>query len=495
MAAMVGAVTLGLVAVTGTAAASQAAPQDHGNIDETRSASLTVHKYLNQSGSAVGDISQAPAPGDFSDPVADVVFTAYPLLKNGAAVDLTNPDSWTGLESLTPGASCTAPAGYTLGSPVALPATGADGSASTALPQGLYQVCETSAPANIIEMSRPFILTLPMPHENGWVYDAHAFPKNGAGEIEKSVEPQEDLGLGSVMKFPVTVAVPRMADTWTGFAIRDTLDPRLEPVLASAVTVTLDGAPMNTAHYSVSNNGQVVTFELTAAGLLWLNEGPNNHVGEEIKVTFAGTITSLGNGGISNTAELWPNNPGFDPSVTPPLPSNTVETNWGDLDITKRAAGTSGAAGTLEGAVFEIYAADSPYSSDCSTTSATGAPIAINGTTRFQSNSAGVVSIAGLYVSDNVNPLINSPQRCYVLKEVAAPAGFVLPNDPFTTVAVKSGVVTSDNIEIENTQQGVPELPLTGAAGQLVLILGGSAALAVAVGLVLVRRNRANASN
>jgi len=86
--------------------------------------------------------------------------------------------------------------------------------------------------------------------------------------------------------------------------------------------------------------------------------------------------------------------------------------------------------------------------------------------------------------------VIDNPQRCYVLKETAAPAGYVLPSNPFTPVAVLIGNTTSDNIDIENTQQGVPPLPITGAAGQVLLIAGGTAALAAAVGLVLMRRRR-----
>ena len=492
--AMLGVSAVCVAALMGVGAAAQAAPQGYGDIDQDRTGSLTVHKYLHQSGDAEGDISQAPTAGDFTDPVAGVVFTAYPVMQGGSPLDLSVAANWNLLQSMTPGAACTAPAGFTLGTPVALPATDVQGAANVALPVGAYQICETSAPANIIDRALPFILTVPMPHESGWVYDVHAYPKNGEGSIVKSIEEQQETGLGSVVRFPVTVPVPESAKTWTGFAIRDTFDSRLAPVATSNVTVTVDGAALDASYYTVTNVGQQITMNFTAAGLAWLNQGPNAQAGKQIQVTFAGTVVALGNGTIENTAELWPNNPGFDPSLQPPIPSNEVKTHWGNLEVQKRAAGTTGAQGRLNGAVFEVYNAEDPYAADCSTAVAAGDPVEVDGETTFTSAGTGVITVPGLFVSDSVNPVIDAAQRCYVLKETAAPAGYVLPSNPFTAVTVKIGQTTiSDNVQITNSQQEVPELPLTGAAGQILLIAGGAAAVAVAVGLVFMNRRRAQA--
>ncbi|MBC9935789.1 MULTISPECIES: SpaH/EbpB family LPXTG-anchored major pilin [unclassified Leucobacter] len=498
-AAMLGATVLGMVALLGANTTANAAPLpgDYGNIDFDRMGSLTVHKYLHQSGTVTGDISAPPASDDFTDPVAGVVFTAYPLLKDGSALDLSVAANWTGLKTVTPGAGCTAPAGFTLGTAVVLPATDAAGAAAASLPIGAYQICETAAPAEIIDRALPFILTIPMPHETGWVYDVHAYPKNGKGEIIKSIDPQLNTGLGSVISFPVSVVIPTSADVWTGFAIRDTLDSRLTPVTAANTAVTLGGAALDPSLYTVTVTGQQVTMNFNAAGIEWLNLDPKNvQAGKTIQVVFAGTVTSVGDGVIKNTAVLWPNNPGFDPAVRPPLPSNEVKSNWGDLQVQKRAAGTTGAQGTLNGAVFEVYNAVAPYAASCTGAVQTGSAITVNGATQFTSEGTGLITIPGLFVSDNVNPTKDALQRCYVLKEVAAPAGFVLPANPYTAVTVKIDATTiADNVQISNTQQEVPELPLTGAAGQVLLIAGGAAAVAVAMGLVLMNRRREAASN
>lgn len=494
--AALGATAIGAVALIGATPAAFAAPADFGNINTDSDGSLTVHKFLHQAGDVEGDPSQAPADGDFTDPVAGVTFTAYPLLKDGAPVDLGVASSWTGLKDLTPGAGCTAPAGYTLGSAMVLPATNASGIASIPLDLGAYQVCETDAPADIVDRALPFILTIPLPHENGWVYDVHTYPKNGKGEIVKTIKEQQDTGLGSVVKFPVTAPIPIMADTWTGFAISDTLDTRLAIEGTGVASVTLDGVALDPSYYTVSTDGQKVIVKFTDAGVAWLNDDPkNSQAGKKIEVVFQGKVVTLGNGAIPNTADLWVNNPNLDPNggpgEKPPVPSNEVKTNWGNLAVQKRAAGTTGTEGLLNGAVFEVYNAVAPYAATCDDAVKTGSAISVNGATEFTSTGTGVISIPGLFVSDSENPTINAAQRCYVLVEVAAPAGYVLPADAATPVAVKIGQTTiADNVEIVNTQQEVPELPLTGAAGQIMLISIGSAAVLFAVVLIMVNRRR-----
>ena len=60
-------------------------------------------------------------------------------------------------------------------------------------------------------------------------------------------------------------------------------------------------------------------------------------------------------------------------------------------------------------------------------------------------------------------------------------------------VTVNKGKATQVALTIDNTKHGGPNLPLTGAAGQLMLTLGGLALLGAAGGLTVaqVRRNRA----
>lgn len=495
---LAGAAAIGLFAIASPATAAFAEAPAYGNIDPDATGSLNIHKYLHQDGTTVGDLSGVTDPG-FTDPVADVEFTVYPLIKAGdtGPLDLTVQENWNGLDALVPGTGCTAPNGYTLGTGVPMPLTDATGLSTIDLDLGLYQVCETDAPAVIVERALPFIVTIPMPFEGGWVYDVHAYPKNGEGSITKSIEAQESLALGSVVRFPTTVPVPTMQGAWTGFGVKDTLDTRLTPVAAGDITVAVGGVTLDPTFYTPNVTGQTMSIDFTAAGIAWLNEGPNEHVGKEITVTFAGTVNSIGNGVIENTAEFWPNNPGFDPNGQLPMPSNKVRTNWGAFDLTKYALNDATEV-PLANASFELYAAEAPYGTTCDVAIAAGAqPISVGGKTTFTTDSNGQISFAGLFVSDSVNPVIDSPTRCYVLKETAAPAGYVLPTgtDALTAVTLTIGSTsTVDNVKIENVQQSVPNLPLTGAAGQVLLIAAGVSAAAVAGGLVLMRRRKENAA-
>lgn len=467
---------------------AQAAPQDYGNIDTGRTGSLTVHKYLHQgSGGATGDISEN-TPG-FTDPVAGVEFTVYPLMQGGSALDLGDAASWDGLGTLSPGAGCTAPAGYTLGSPIVMPDTSAAGTSTVSLPVTAYQVCETDAPANIVDTAAPFILTVPMSHENGWVYDVHAYPKNGAGEITKSIEAQDGLGLGSAVRFPVSSPIPRSETDWTAYSITDTVDSRLTPNAATSgiSSVTLDGAAMDVSYYTKTISGQQIIMEFTPAGIAWLNGADRS--GQEVVVTFDTTVNAVGASGITNSASLWVNNPTRDAAVKPPLVAGDVTTSWGDVTLTKVTEGTTNG---LEGATFQVYAAADPYAASCDAATPTGSPISVGGTTDFTTGADGTVAIPGLFVSDSVNPSVDATERCYVLRETAAPAGYVLPTgaEADTGVAVQAGNTTADNISIGNTQQGAPDLPLTGGAGTGAMIGLGAAFVLGAGGLALAKNRR-----
>lgn len=193
--AAAGALTLGTLSLLGSSAA-YGEVTDFGNIED-RTGSLTIHKFLHQAGEPTGDVSAAPADAAFTDPVPDVVFTVDPLLSDGVALDLREAAGWDALDGVTAPASCTAPEGFTLGVGMPMDATDATGTATITLDMSAYLVCETDAPAEIVDTAAPFVLTVPLPEQNGWVYDIHAYPKNGAAGIQKSIQPQEGLGLGS----------------------------------------------------------------------------------------------------------------------------------------------------------------------------------------------------------------------------------------------------------------------------------------------------------
>ena len=509
-----------------------AADPQYGNINDKASGSITLHKHEHQSGTVT--------PGDpqggttLPNPVKDVVFTAYKLtnFNVGAAAD------WDRLSSLTvPADACTTPAlsGWTLGAGQVLPATDSTGTttlslANTAPTQanaklGAYLICETSAPATVIDKATPFVVTVPFPDQQnlaptnsqGWLYDVHAYPKNGlAPTITKTVSAQQKLGLGSVAEYPVTTSVPRIADgnQFTSYTITDPMDPRLSSTGVKSVTLGTTALVAGT-HYTVVKDRNVVMAHFTQAGLQLLKTSG----GQSVTTVFTGTVTSLGSGSFANKAHLTtanaplaappatpalppltpgdpvdPNTP-FGPGVPPTTPSGTVTQNWGDLQVLKVDDGDD--ATPLAGAVFQVFPAADPYPANGTCTKqvpAGASAISVDGKTEFTSSATGVVSVAGLFVSDSVNPAINATSRCYVLVETAAPAGYVTPKDDLakTAVSVKTGANAAGvyDATVKNAKNTMPALPLTGASGQVVLLTAGGALVLVALGIALIARRR-----
>lgn len=528
------ALVIGYGALTATVTPAHAADPSYGNIDQGATGSIIIHKGVQQGSSASGTAS-GTAPSNFQG-LAGVTFTAYPI--TSVHLDTTGGwstvNSWTTtpLPEIADGTACngTTPTltGQTLGSGSASPTTDAQGQATIGtLAVGAYLVCETSSPSSVVDKAQPFIITIPYPDTtgtgatNGWLYNPNVYPKNGVASITKTVSGQTNLGLGATASFPVTTTVPSIASiprnsSFTHYWVQDVLDSRLTNGNVSSVTV--DGAALDPSYYTVipatSANGNLVQVAFTNAGLTWLKA----NAGKQIVTTFTGTVSSLGTGAINNTAYLGsgtqispnppttpttpptgPNDPNYptNPSnPNPPAPSTPVTTNWGELKINKVDAG-NGTTG-LQGAQFKVYdTTTQPTTGACTSTTPTGDPIkvlqagATTPTDTFTSDGNGQVDIAGLYVSDSTNrPGVT--QRCYVIVETQAPAGYVAAGNTAATVTIGAATtVGSGNYPtIKNTKQAIPGLPLTGAQAQMVLIMLGIALLLAAAGIVLVNRRR-----
>lgn len=96
-------------------------------------------------------------------------------------------------------------------------------------------------------------------------------------------------------------------------------------------------------------------------------------------------------------------------------------------------------------------------------------------------------------------PDIRNATRCYVLKETAAPAGFVTPTGAAALLAVQveigettvtAGDLASYDGAIGNVKSDVPNLPLTGGQGQVVLMSLGAGLILIAGGAAFVARRR-----
>lgn len=562
--AAAGVAALGAMALS---APAFAAPE-YGNIDVNRSdATLTIHKHEWQAGQSSPKTGDPAGPGDtLPGPISGVTFTAYPI----TSLPLNVPANWDTLAGANFGSSAVCPVlnsdpaapaasipGQTLGAGVPFDPTDSDGISTKTLPVAAYLVCETASTASpeVTHAAAPFVVTVPFPdnqagapsNSNGWLYNVHAYPKNQrAVTVTKTVDSQEGkLGLGETVSFPTTTGIPRIADEnqFTRYTVIDPMDTRLTDI--KVVSVKVDGVDVDSSYYTVEGKdiaSNLLYVEFTPAGLTWLK----GQGGKSVVTVFEGTVSSLdadaslglGAGVIFNKAYLMtdneklpeppvtpptppvtpptdpeepvpPTNPPFPPTTPPTTPSNEVNQNWGDIQLWKRDNQGNTNVG-LNGAVFEVYEAATPYPVDgvCATdikapvAPATETdPITVNNATTFTSVN-GVVSIAGLFVSNSVLPgQVGETSRCYVVKEVTAPAGFVLPKDGAELTAIKVAIgKTAINTTtgagadatITNVKQDVPDLPLTGGQAQLLMMIGGAALVLVAAGAAIVARRRSS---
>ena len=500
LAAAVGAVALSLSGLIGGAGVASADP-NYGNIDQDATGSIIIHKHLNGDGTEAnpdgsGNVSGAAVSG--------VTFAAYPI----TSLDLSKSSDWDTLSGLNvPDSACanpTAPtlAGQELGGEAGSATTGGNGQATiSGLSVRAYLVCETAAPANIVQKAKPFVVTIPYPYNGSWLYDVNVYPKNTEVSIEKTVEDQAQYGygLGSVVSFPVTTMVPALEDTsnFQYFQIKDQMDARFSDLAVTQVTLGSETLTADT-DYTVDITGNTVTVKFTSAGLTKLKSA----AGQQVRAVFQGKVTSVGDGAIKNTAQLItdtaygsvPDTPPDNPDPENPPSTPEVQTNWGDLKVQKVDADSTSTG--LAGAIFEVYNATDPYAADCSGATKTGDPIRVGGQTQFTSDANGLVNITGLYVSDSVHSPANATQRCYVLVEVEAPAGFVKQSGDIG-VTVKTGTtdtaVAYDAI-VQNGKQAVPGLPLTGAQGKVLMMIIGAVLILTAATTVAVRSRRATAT-
>ena len=518
-AAAAGVLTLAFLGLAPSAVATET--PNYGNIKTEVKGSLAIHKHLTGGGKDIGTPTGTAQNADDKGPAVEgVVFTAYPITD----INLKDPAGWDTISNLArtgvPDSACTNPAAPTLGAHtfgkgMASPATNSEGLATiTEMPVQAYLVCETTTPGDIVQKAKPFVVTIPHPNtaagaDGQWIYDVNVYPKNEAIDVDKTIQAQKlnGYGVGSLIKFPVESTAPTLdaKSFYKYFQLTDTLDERLSEV--TATEVSLEGTTLQPTDYQVATNGQTVTVTFTASGLQKIKAAP----GKKVSAVFQGKVTKAGNGTITNRAQVisdtvyaeqppTPVTPPTDPE-NPPT-SEDVTSRWGDLSIKKVDTHQQGQTKAgLQGAQFQLYKAKDAYANTCSKDKE-GTPIAINGETTLTTDAQGAIDIKGLFISDSIDGADRDNQkdameRCYVLVETKAPAGYVLPagDAAVTAVTVKAGEVATDNVTVENTKQSVPGLPLTGANGMLILTASGASLLMIAVGSVLVARYRERKQN
>ena len=483
--AALGAAALGLVGLAGVATAADEPVTGVGNIDPATPTSLTINKFDGGEGKA-GDGTKQDTIG-FGNPLAGVTFDIQRVeTKGGQVIDLDTPEGWDLIKGVTADQVTEDP--YALGTAQSV-TTRADGTISAALPHGLYYVTETDhGDNNIVSETAPFLVTLPLPQTGGkWLYDVNVYPKNQVlAAPEKTInttEEQTGVKIGDTVTDTINQLVPRLnaGEKYTQAVIYDILNAD-ELKYAATTSVSLNGTALEAADYDIAADGS--SWTLTADGLEKIKAG------DTLTVVFTAKVLKVTEtGGIANgPGNGEPGTPGygstFNGTTTPGGP--TPYTYWGQLQVTKvDQSGTN-----LQGAEFSVFA---KTGDSCAADLPTSEPVA-SGT----SDSSGVVqwnstptSPLGLFVANSNDGPLTNPTKDYCLYETKAPAGFVLDKE-VKTVTISAGTEKAFTQNVVNVQQDHPKLPLTGANGQMLALIGGGALVLLAGGTALVARKRSH---
>lgn len=450
-----------------------------GNPDLNAKGSITVHKYKNpawnkdNNGRLITDVPQG------AEALDGIEF----ILQKVDGINLSNPDEWEKISKLKYDEN-TKKVTYE-GNDVALNAaettkTTANGGTAqfVDLAAGVYLVREgNTGDHKVIEKAQPFFVSIPFPSKVAdkaeWIYDVHAYPKNTVSDDgTKTLKDEAAQKVGDIVKWDIKYKVPALKkdETYKKVGMVDQLNAHLKYVSA---TVTLGGQALTeNTDYTLDVNPaakddtdvsvrQTVTVQLTQEGLNKVKAG------QEFKVELSTQITGLPkNGEIPNS---------FGPIVNEYNPGTETTTSnrpvkLGNLILLKQDKDNQK---PLKGAEFEVFATQAEAEAGTN-------PIA-----SATSDDEGKVRFPGLVLGD-----ANSKQ--FFVKEKKAPAGYVISTE-VKPVTVNKGETTEVGLTVDNTKHDGPNLPLTGAAGQLMLTLGGLALLGAAGGLTVaqVRRNRA----
>lgn len=447
------ALIVGALAFAGLAMPSSAQTTT-GNIDTTATGSLTIHKHDQKDSPLItGDHDGQEIPGVTAEGLDGVTFSVQQVTD----IDLTTAAGWVTAGELSVEEAQNRVLGTDLGG---ITANGGI-LTITGLPIGLYLVQETApGPNNIVAPAAPFLVAVPQPLGDGeWLYDVHVYPKNSlVDEPVKEVDDAAAYKLGDTVTWTIKSQVPVMSagNTYSDYRITDDLDDRLD-----FVSATVSGADLAAGDYTITPEGPTadgpeVTVELTADGLAKLNAltAP-----AEITVTIETTVNSIGDGTIENDATVFINNKDTD--------SNTVDTKWGALKVTKKVKDQEK---FLQGAKFNLY---------------------VNNGTPAEPEQGDLV-LEGLITGEDGTFLVEGLKEGeYVLVETAAPAGYLLDDTRHAITIVAGSVANPNSYSVSNKQEPPFNLPLTGGTGTMLFTIAGLVLLfGAGAGYTILRKRR-----
>ncbi|MCS4491309.1 SpaH/EbpB family LPXTG-anchored major pilin [Corynebacterium sp. ES2715-CONJ3] len=463
--------------------------------------SLIIHKYSNNTPGEAGNGTEIDTR-NLGDALKGAKFKIEKVKKD--SIDLTTNEGWKKAEKVSKGAEPLRDSDFETLPDKDEQTTGEDGVARwDGLPLGLYRVTETEAPVGHQISQEPFYVALPTTdptNHDEWLKTVHVYPKNTKrDETTKTVQDEAvrlagdtTTGQSEELTYKITSQLSAGKD-YTKYVVSDFYPTdRLEYAGDNLLTVELANAQLDGSKYEVTtgtvDNKSYLVITFTKGGLNDLN---NNKTAQ---LVITPTFTVKQNTDLDNVAPIInefkviqmrdgqpePPNP-EDPKVPPVTPPGTPTPDpkypksfYGNVDIVKKNADGQ----SLGGAEFSLYVCTKDGVID-----GQAKPL------REEIRATDDVEIKGLLANDyrNGQAVAENDRDAYCLVETKAPVGYELSAQPIrfqilTNQGADAEVALVSQDVVDTKKNGGFNLPLTGGAGVMYLLLAGGAFLLVGRG-------------
>lgn len=341
-----------------------------------------------------------------------------------------------------------------------------------------YVVWESTLAENALAPAQPTIVTVPFPGNGAagsadWNYEPHIYPKNtllGSGATK------DGEIVGDKVSFDITMPIKALApgETYSEYTLTDALSSGLaytggtvqlfsktnaEVPLVAGTDYTL------TAPQSPATGGNTVVLSLQTAGLAKLD----SNIGGTLLLNVQ--ADAIASGDTANSVDVTVNGKtGKGPEVIDP------EKFWAGAHLLKQARNKGAAAEVaLAGAEFSVLTAPAGTTT-CPT---------------VQDPAESVVFAGQTSRTDGTTPNMVLAEGDYCVYETKVPAGYKgLEGGMAFKVSGADAELVVLNTQIGADEGDLPNLPLTGAAGSVLMFAGGAALLVLGTTLVIVRARK-----
>lgn len=346
-----------------------------------------------------------------------------------------------------------------------------------------YVIYESTQAANTVAAAQPTIITVPFPGNGAagqpvWNYEPHIYPKN---TVVGSGATKDGVVIGNQVTFDIKVPINPLAkdENYSELRVNDQLKDFLKYTAGSVTLANKSGNPValvaGTDYTLTAPTGDTaveVVLNFLPPGLAKLDA----NIGGKLTLTIE--AEAVGTGSTENEATITINGASTGPGTGPETPD--PERFFAGAHVLKLAMnkGASNAV-ALAGATFSIVTLDS---------SATECPATIDADET-------VVFADQVSAADGKTPSQVTAAGKYCVYETAVPAGYKgLSGGMMLEVTGENSTVDVVNTQIGADEGDLPTLPLTGAAGSVLVVAGGALLLVIGAVLLNARRkqNQAN---